>query len=297
MILIIGSKGFIGSHLLNFFLKSERDVLHADVATDYTSNNYLKISDASIDFARLFADFDISFCINASGAASVPESIENPHMDFQLNAINVHHILEAIRRFRPVCKLINLSSAAVYGNPISQPVSENHPTQPISPYGYHKLMSELLCAEYARLFGLRTCSVRIFSAYGEGLTKQLFWDLHRKTTQSGSVILFGTGLEKRDFIHVSDVCRGLELIERQGSFHGDCYNLASGTSVAIKSAVDIFIRNIGWKGELSFKGDSRIGDPTHWEADLTKLKSLGFEPIVGLEQGLRRYAEWLKEKE
>ena len=94
-----------------------------------------------------------------------------------LNVSNVFKQLDAIRKFQPGCKYINLSSAAVYGNPESLPISEDHHLDPISPYGNHKKMAEEVCADFYTNYRIPTCSLRIFSAYGAGLQKQLFWDL------------------------------------------------------------------------------------------------------------------------
>ena len=82
----------------------------------------------------------------------------------------------------------------------------------MSPYGLHKHMAEELCEYYNRIHGYRIRSIRIFSAYGNGLRKQLLWDIYQKYQNTGRIELFGTGEETRDFIHVSDIVRAIELI-------------------------------------------------------------------------------------
>ena len=83
---------------------------------------------------------------------------------------------------------------------------------PISPYGVHKQMGEELCSYYNRYMVTISAVLRIFSAYGSGLRKQLLWDIYQKYLNTGRIDLFGTGNETRDFIHISDILRALELI-------------------------------------------------------------------------------------
>src|SRR6476620_7395882 len=137
-ILVIGSKGFIGLNVYDFLKKNNYEVLGCDVVTDYTDKNYFQIDATNSDFHHIFEKKNIGVYINCSGAASVPLSLEFPLKDFSLNTLNVFKILEAIRTYRPKCKFINLSSAAVYGNPDSLPIKEEAVLKPLSPYGIHK---------------------------------------------------------------------------------------------------------------------------------------------------------------
>lgn len=137
-ILIIGSKGFIGSHCLDYFTNQGHTVFGCDVVVDYTAKNYFLVDATNANYQELFASKSFNVCINCSGAANVQDSITNPQRDFQLNASNVFSLLNAIRIHNATCKFINLSSAAVYGHPITLPVNENQTLNPISPYGFHK---------------------------------------------------------------------------------------------------------------------------------------------------------------
>lgn len=296
-ILVIGSKGFIGKHLMQYFQALDMQVFGADIVFDYESKDYFRITESSSDFLTIFQEIkNFDWCINASGAANVSLSIDNPHNDFLLNTINVHHILESLRTQSPSTKFINLSSAAVYGNPIKLPIDENAASMPISPYGFHKLIAEQLCQEYAQIFDLQTCSARIFSAYGEGLMKQLFWDLKNKSIDNNEIELQGSGLETRDFIYVSDICNAVHLICLKGQFHGDAYNIASGYESTIKNAAKTFFECLNWAGSFEFIGQVRSGDPVNWKADISKIQILGFQPQVSLKDGLTKYCQWLKER-
>jgi UDP-glucose 4-epimerase len=208
----------------------------------------------------------------------------------------VFNILEAIRKFAPGCKFLNLSSAAVYGNPASLPVSETQPVKPLSPYGWHKLQSEMLCQEYHEIFGIATCSARIFSAYGIGLTKQLFWDWYQKVQSNSQITLFGTGSESRDFIFIEDLVRALDCVVTASAFRGNIINVANGKEMAIKDAIEVFKKAFGKNFTYTFNGTVRKGDPVNWVADIQQLKSLGYRQQVTFEEGLKRYIEWLHAK-
>jgi dTDP-glucose 4,6-dehydratase/UDP-glucose 4-epimerase len=98
---------------------------------------------------------------------------------------------------------------------------------PISPYGYHKLAAENLCKEFNDIYNIQTLIVRIFSAYGPGLKKLLFWDLHQKSLSSDKVELFGTGEETRDFIFIDDLVKALELVMVNSLYENDIINIES----------------------------------------------------------------------
>jgi len=142
-----------------------------DIIKNDKQIDYFEVERKEPDYHTVFEKFSPDFFLNASGAASVPFSFDDPLIDYQLNVINVMKMLEAIRIESPETAFINISSAAVYGTPSQLPVSEDADVDPISPYGWHKRHSELLCSEYANLYGLKTCSMRVFSAYGPGLRK------------------------------------------------------------------------------------------------------------------------------
>ena len=279
-ILIIGSQGFIGKHCVDYFSK-----YHQITAQGVTQ-----------DFDSLFVAEKYDVCINASGSANVGFSFENPAIDFELNVLNVNKLLVAIRQHNPTCKFINFSSAAVYGNPMKLPIAENKPTKPLSPYGFHKLQSEYLLTEYHKFFGLHTCSLRVFSAYGNGLKKQLFWDLYQKTLQNDNIELFGTGEESRDFIFIDDLIQTVALIIENAPFEGDIFNIASGEETKIKEVVKVFFDEFCPQKSYYFSGKQKIGDPNNWCADITKLKELGFKPQITIQNGLGKYAKWLKEQ-
>jgi UDP-glucose 4-epimerase len=297
-ILIIGSRGFIGSHLAAFFSAvKEHNVYTCDVVTDYAAKNYFLVDAANADFEEVFKDQKFDVCVNCSGAASVSDSISHPLRDYYLNSKLVFNILNSVRLYSPEVKFINLSSAAVYGNPENLPIHESHSAKPVSPYGWHKYHSELICREFNQVFGIKTCSVRIFSAYGPGLKKQLFWDWAQKVAISGELLIYGTGNESRDFIYIDDLVSALQLTIQHASFTGETINVANGEEIFIKDAAKIFAMVSDIPVVYRFNNVVRAGDPLNWVADVSQLRSFGYQQTITFKEGIQRYLKWIKELE
>lgn len=291
-ILIVGSRGFIGSHCVDYFSK-KHEVWECDVVLDYSTPNYISIDAVDSDFNNIFQQHGFDVCINCSGAASVPFSLERPFNDFKLNTQNVFKLLESIRIYCPKCKFVTMSSAAVYGNPESLPIVETQRLMPVSPYGFHKVMAEMISEEYYRFWGIKTCCLRIFSAYGPRLKKQLFWDMYHKVVSQKELVLWGTGNETRDFIYVKDLIQIIDMIINQGAFDGTVYNAANGEQWSISEVADIFVKVLGTQTKIVFNNEVRKGDPLNWEADISKIKALGYKPEYTLEKGVSEYVEWI----
>ena len=294
-ILILGSEGFIGNHLIEYFSIQGYNVYGCDLfEKPAKSYNYFRVGKAA--FGREILNektFDV--CINAGGNGNVPASITEPLLDFESNGVATIRTLESIRLYSPECKYIHISSAAVYGNPSRIPVVESDLLSPISPYGWHKLVAEKLCIEYNSIFNIRTAFVRPFSVYGPGLRKQIFWDLYQKSfSDSKTVELWGTGKESRDFIFIEDLMQIFKLIIEKGNFTGEVYNAGTGTETTISEVAGIFYQNLGKPKEIVFNGKVREGDPINWMADIGKINALGFNPTVSISTGIKKLTEWMK---
>jgi UDP-glucose 4-epimerase len=297
-ILVIGCNGFIGSHLSRYYHQKDTGFYGIDVIPPPSESvvpNFilLKPYELQVTLDNLFKEISFDVCINCSGAASVPNSISHPLNDFELNTLNVFRILESIRLYNPECRFINLSSAAVYGNPDSLPVRENSLSKPISPYGIHKLMSEEICREFWVNYGIKTCSLRIFSAFGPGLKKQFFWDLYQKFLHDSTIVLHGNGDETRDFIYIDDLIEAVNLAVENTAFEADVINIANGVETKIKEIASLFKEKIGSNKDLVFNGIIRPGDPLNWRADISILSSLGYKPKHSIEYGIQEYLKWV----
>lgn len=294
-ILVVGSRGFIGSHCVDYFSK-EHEVWGCDIVINYNIPRYIVINSEDSDYTSMFENLQFDVCINCSGAANVPFSLENPYFDYRLNTLNVIKILEAIRKYAPSCKFIMMSSAAVYGNPESLPIKESAKLMPVSPYGYHKVMAEEVCNEYSCFWGLRTCCLRIFSAFGPRLKKQLFWDLYNKFASQVEIVLWGTGRESRDFIFVSDIISIIELAINNSTFDAQCVNVANGKQITIAEVADTFVKVLGTNKKVIFNQAERKGDPINWEADIATIRQWGYAQKTTLEDGIKEYISWIEKK-
>jgi len=296
-ILILGSEGFIGRNCVKYYLQKGWDVYGCDLV-DYNtgSYNYIKISRLNPDFDTLFSSIKYDACINAAGNGSVPASITNPVNDFDANCLDVIKILELLRLKNNQCKYLHISSAAVYGNPQKLPITEESALLPLSPYGWHKLISETLCKEYYQLYRLPVVIVRPFSVYGPGLRKQIFWDLYQKCNSGvQELTLWGTGLESRDFIYIDDLISAIYIILERSPMKADVYNLANGSEATIADASRIFINNFDSRLSIQFNNKQREGDPTNWIADINKLKSVGYNSEYTFAEGIKITTEWLRD--
>ena len=298
-LLIIGSNGFIGSNIIKFYkTKKNVGIFKCDV---FQQKNIEKldiiIEKRNPNFDNIFKEKQFDVCINASGAANVQFSFEQTEIDYKLNVSNVFKILDSIKKFNPLCKFINFSSAAVYGNPEILPIKETTVLNPLSPYGWHKMQSEQICKEFYSIYKIPTLSLRVFSAYGPGLKKQLFWDLFNKiqNATNNQLSLFGSGNESRDFIYIDDLLKAIALLIKKQDFNGETINVSSGQEITIREAAESFVNIINPNINLTFNNENKIGDPKNWRADISILKSIGFDCDFSLKEGLINYAKWLKE--
>jgi UDP-glucose 4-epimerase len=292
-ILILGSQGFIGSHLVNYFVEKNYAVIGCDLV-EFSTNRfaYNKVSILSSDFEKLFIENIFTLCINASGIGNVGYSLEHPLSDFESNTAAVAKVLDTIRKYQPTCKYMHISSAAVYGSPQKLPILETDILAPLSPYGFHKLMSEQLCKEYHQLYHLPIAIIRPFSVYGKGLKKQLIWDVCSKLSVSDKITLFGTGKESRDFLNVEDLALLIDIVAQKSPFNCNVYNAASGKETFIEEVVDIFKNYLGNRISINFSGKIKQGDPMNWCADISLIRHFGFETKTDFKDSVINYINW-----
>ncbi|MEM6263241.1 MAG: NAD-dependent epimerase/dehydratase family protein [Bacteroidota bacterium] len=293
-IVIIGANGFIGWNMMNYFSERHYTTFGCDVSENLHGYRfYTRVQRTGTDYTPVFEQQDFDLCVNASGSSNVGKSINNPSHDYHLNTQNVFKLLEELRTTNPRCKFVNFSSAAVYGNPEALPIGEDARPNPLSPYGWHKYQSEFLCKEFHQMYGLKTVSLRVFSAYGPGMRNRLFWDIYHKSLAPGPIRLWGTGKESRDFVFSEDLCRAVEALVHNAPFKGEVVNVSSGHEHTIEEVATFFVNLLDPDREVIFGGEEKPGDPKNWRADVTLLKSYGFEPQVPIFEGLKQYQEWL----
>lgn len=297
-VLITGCNGFIGSHLVNFYKSNGYQIYGLDIKINslHLKNcEFLECNLQNDDMSEVYKKINPDVFIHCAGNANVGMSVQYPEMDFDSNVGVLYKTLSSLSRANVNPRFIFLSTAAVYGNPQKSPISEDCNTSPISPYGLHKKMCEDLCKYYRDIKRKDISVVRIFSAYGEGLKKQILWDMYNKYKQNGFIELFGTGNETRDFININDLVQALNLIiiDNESDF---VYNVANGQELSIKTLALAYAKILKIESnKIIFNGQVKKGDPLNWKADITKIEKLGYKQSVKLEEGLENYIDWVKQ--
>lgn len=220
-------------------------------------------------------------------------SLQQPEADFFGNTVLTFQLLEELRRFSPGSRFVLLSSAAVYGQPVVLPISENADPDPLSPYGFHKLQAESICREYREIYGIQTTSLRLFSVYGPMLRRQVIYDVIQRGLKEGKISFKATGAETRDFLHISDLCVALDLILAQAE-PAAVYNVASGVETSLRDLGCKISEALGFESLPDFTGVSQPGLPQRWAADVSLLEGIGFETQVSLDEGLRETVAWCR---
>lgn len=298
-LLITGVAGFLGRYVARHFTEQGWSVIGIDTAPPENAplanlTSYHRLQLPTSELHPLLHTISPYACIHCAGRASVGLSVTDPAADFYAGTVLTFEMLNSLRLHVPHCRFVFLSSAAVYGNPEVLPVSETHEIAPVSPYGFHKWQCEQLCREFHAIYGLPTASLRIFSAYGPGLRRQVVWDICQKVLTQATLTLQGTGSESRDFIHALDIAQALSKLISAAPMQGEAYNLGSGREVAIAELADLILEALDCSITPKFDGILTVGTPRNWKADITQIGRLGFTPSVPLERGIKTFANWCR---
>ncbi|MEM6690678.1 MAG: SDR family oxidoreductase, partial [Planctomycetota bacterium] len=227
---------------------------------------------------------------------------ENPAEDFSRTVAAAGHLFEWIRLTCPDVPVVVVSSAAVYGAGHDGRIEEESELRPYSPYGSHKAMLESLAKSYCKNFCLKIAICRLFSVYGEGLEKQLIYDLcckaeNAEQNEDRTLELGGTGDELRDWVHVDDVCRLLETVMRQCDPSCPTFNGGRGQAISVREVAQSFSRAWGSDFQVQFNGRGRSGDPLSLVACPKRIQSLPFEFSIDLDRGLKRVVDYHRQQE
>jgi UDP-glucose 4-epimerase len=219
--------------------------------------------------------------VHAAAYINVEESWERPYEYMWNNAAATARV--AKRCAETGARLVYISSAAVYGEPQRLPIDENHPTKPLSPYGLSKLAGE----QVAQMLAPGAAVLRLFNVYGPGQTGPYAGVVSKFIERAkGGLppVIYGDGTQTRDFVHVADVAQFVEIVLNRGAT--GVYNVGTGRAVSIRELAAIVMRLAGLSGEPLY-APPRPGDIKHSVADVSKAKSLGWQPQIPLEEGLR----------
>jgi UDP-glucose 4-epimerase len=301
-ILITGGAGYIGSHTNLELANSGYETIvldnlingHRDLALtgDFTLGD---VGDAAL-LELLFSKYNIEAVMHFAAFAYVGESIKRPHAYYYNNVTNTITLLEAMRH-AGVRKFIFSSTCATYGLPKHLPISEEHPQEPINPYGRSKLMIEKILEDYTRAYGFKSLFLRYFNAAGadpDGRvgerhnpeTHLIPLAIEAAISQNRELKVFGQDYDTsdgtciRDYIHVSDLAQahrlGLEHLLDNGP--GGMFNLGNGSGFSVKQVLDcvsqVTCREVKWSGV-----ERRPGDPPELVGSCSKISSeLGWKP-------------------
>jgi UDP-glucose 4-epimerase len=211
--------------------------------------------------------------LHAAGTASVGASLADPATDYAASVATAHAALEGIRRSRRRPRFLFPSSAAVYGEPATLPVAETAPIRPLSPYGYHKAMAELLIQEYARCFDVPVLIFRLFSVFGAHQRRLLVHELFERFSRDAIVTVQGTGEEMRDFLHEDDMAAAvLGLLPR---IHDPAVviNLATGEGTRVAAVATTMRHLLKSSKEIRYGNAAQPGNPSLWTADISALRA------------------------
>lgn len=302
-VIVTGACGFIGRHVSKHC--AEQGLYVTGIGHSKWSrgewdswgiSNWVS-DDITVDaLSSLAIEPDVIF--HCAGSGSVANSFTRPFDDFNRNVDTVAAVLEFVRKKSASTIVILPSSAAVYGKVKNLPISEHADLNPVSPYGENKRIAEQLCSMYANHFDVKVVIVRLFSAYGPYLRKQLLWDACEKMT-AGDLSFSGSGKEIRDWLNVSDISRLFMSIAKAGESIKEnpvIVNGGTGTGASVVNILSSIKHHLNITEELEFDSKARAGDPDSYIADIGLIKDLtGWAPEVDLEDGIQQYVNWYRQ--
>jgi UDP-N-acetylglucosamine 4-epimerase len=304
-ILVTGGAGFIGNHIVNKLLAANTEVtvldnLHTGLIENIDQHkqnrNFHFVKGDIRDFSlvkKLVKDIDA--VLNLAAIASVQLSVENPLV---ANDVNVKGALNLLRASSDsdVERFIQPSSAAVYGNPHTLPVSEDFCPKPLSPYAVSKLAAEEYTNVFNIVYGLETVCLRLFNVYGPGQANSPYSGVITVVVNDlladRSPKIFGDGNQTRDFVFVEDVVSAIMLALSVKNAVGETFNIASGKAATISETVHILQKLLKKTNLKPVYEAPREGDIRQSCASIKKAKTLlGYAPVFSLENGLKEFVQ------
>jgi UDP-glucose 4-epimerase len=244
--------------------------------------------------APLLRGIDAIFHLACLG---VRHSIHSPLENHEVNASATLALLDTARN-NEVARFVYVSSSEVYGTARTTPITEEHPTLPMTVYGASKLAGECYTRAFWETHRYPTVVVRPFNAYGprchhEGDSGEVIPKFMLRCLAGKPMVVFGDGTQTRDFTFVSDTARGILAAGLSGASVGQTFNLGSGKEIQIRELANTIAEVLPKNGSEIVHVESRPGDVLRLLADSSKAKKLlNFEPTVSLKDGLARLREW-----
>ena len=306
-VLITGGLGFIGSNIAHKLVRYGAKVKIIDSLAPLYGGNLANVEEIIDDIVLSIGDFrdesklrpllaDVDLIIHLAAQVSYIDSARMPLDDLDINARGTLQLLELCRQFQQDIKVIFASSRLVLGKIVKQPVREDHPTEPLSLYGVHKLAAEKYHRLYASIHGMKTAVLRITNPYGE--RQQLKHSKYslpgwfmRLALEGSPIKVFGDGNQMRDYIYATDIADAFLSIGLAPFAGGEIFNCGSGESIPFRTMAETIVR-VMQKGSIEY-----VPWPNNYEQvetgdvhfDTGKLSQMtGWRPAVSLEQGIER---------
>jgi UDP-glucose 4-epimerase len=301
-VLVTGGAGFIGSHLVDALIERGADVTIVDDLSNgriENINNKARFYRASICDKKTMSKYlvDSDFVFHLAADTTTRETSMGWHSPYQEMRVNIEgsiNILKYIVDSGSFTKVLFTSSAAVYGEPQYTPIDEQHPLEPVSPYGISKLAAEKYILACFKEFGIKSVIARVFNTYGPRQSRYVVHDLIKKLKANQNQLeVLGNGTNVRDYAYVSDTVAALILIAEKERW-GEVYNVAGGNPISIKELVIKILKelNLAAKTKVTYTGSSWKGDITRMMANIDKIEKLGYEPKVDLDTGIKYVVNW-----
>jgi len=306
-VLVTGGAGFIGSNLVRALLARGDEVRVLDNFSTGNRANLAEIIDAIEivegelrSYERVHnATRGVEVVYHLGALGSVPRSVQDPLTSSAVNVEGTLNVLLAARD-EGIRRVVFSSSSSVYGSRSDLPVDEAMASDPISPYGVAKLAAERYCVSFSRVYeSFETVVLRYFNVFGPRQSPLSQYaamvPLFITAIARGEpVTIFGDGEQSRDFTYVANVVDGVLRACEAPKAAGEVINVATNGRVSLNELLAVMNRIVGTDLKAIYQ-DVRAGDVKDSQADITKAKALlGYTPIVGLEDGLRRTLEWCR---
>ena len=309
-VLVTGGGGFIGSRLCERLVQSGATVRAFVRYTSRAEIGLLRFLEPDIlkkveiirgdlrDFSAVEqASRGVDIVFHLGALISIPYSYVHPVETVQTNVLGTLNILEACRKSG--AKLVHTSTSEVYGTALRVPIDEDHPLQGQSPYSASKIGADKLVESYFRSFGLPTVTVRPFNTYGPGQSTRAVIPTIITQALAGGVVRLGNLDAIRDFTYLDDTVEGFLLTAQADTWNGETYNLGSGEEISIGAIAALIFRLMGKQAEIQLE-KSRLrpekSEVLRLISDNRKAKlELGWQPTVGMEEGLQRTIRWIGE--
>jgi UDP-glucose 4-epimerase len=303
-ILVTGGAGFIGSELARQLTAQSFRVTVVDNLINGKRENLDGVLGKDVELivtdirdqasvASLFRGADTIFHLACLG---VRHSIHSPVENHEVNASATLALLHAARE-KGVKRFVYVSSSEVYGTARTAPISEEHPTLPMTVYGASKLAGECYTRAFWETYRYPTVVVRPFNAYGprchhEGDSGEVIPKFMLRCMAGKPMVIFGDGTQTRDFTFVSDTARGIMSAGFSDHSVGHTFNLGSGKEIRIAELAQAVADIVGHEAKISHV-ESRPGDVLQLLADSSRARELlNFDPTVTLREGLARLRDW-----